>query len=46
MIAALLVLAHHTIVQFCCSGVTGVTITWMGGAGASKDSQSFCLFTP
>ncbi len=33
MIAAFLVLVHHTRVQFCCKGVTGTTRAPMGGAG-------------
>jgi hypothetical protein len=29
--AACLVLAHQTMVQFCCSGVTGATMARIGG---------------
>jgi len=31
MMAAFIVFVHQTMVQFCCSGVTGAMATWMGG---------------
>jgi len=39
MIAALLVFAHQTMVQFCCNGVTGAISAFIGGVLSFKGSS-------